>query len=158
MNDDERIEQKSAELFGVFTELSAEQKKIAADLIRQAAFLAVTLENLAEDIKESGPVETYVNGQHQHGRKISSSAKLYSSLVSKYATIVSKLLGLIPKESRPEKEEPARYDPATDPARIAAQKKFDEQRAKEQAFCDALRAGKIQQSDYRAFMDGEIAV
>ena len=156
MEKNERIDQKRAELLGVFERLSEEQRKVAADLIHQAAFLAVTLEDLAEEIERSGPVETYTNGKNQSGRKVSSSAKLYSALISKYANITAKLLALIPKDRETEKEKPERYDPARDPERIAAQKKLAEQRKKEEAFCAALSAGKIQQSDYRAFMDGEI--
>ena len=86
MEKDKRIEEKRNELLSVLDTLPEEKKKVASDLIDQASFLSVFLEDLADDIKESGPTEIYTNGRNQSGRKVSSSAKLYSSLIAKYTS------------------------------------------------------------------------
>ena len=97
MDNNERIKAKRKELLEIFQDLNENELKIAAGLIDQAAFLSVTLEDLAEDISENGTIEEYTNGANQSGRKISSNAKLYSSLIAKYTAITTKLLKIAPK-------------------------------------------------------------
>lgn len=97
----ERIAEKRAELEKLMAGLTANKKKIAGDLIRQAAFLGVTLEDLAESISINGTTEEYTNGANQSGRKVSSDAKLYSNLITKYSAIITKLIKLAPEEKRP---------------------------------------------------------
>lgn len=94
MEKSERIQKKREELESVFAELSDDQKQIANNLITQASFLSVTLEDLNEKINENGTTEQYTNGKNQSGTKISSDAKLYSNLISKYTAIITKLLKL----------------------------------------------------------------
>ena len=96
----DRIEAKKLELMEIFSGLPENHLKIAEDLIGQAAFMAVTLEELAAKIEENGTVEEYVNGANQSGRKISSDAKLYSALIAKYTAIVTKLIKLVPPEKK----------------------------------------------------------
>ena len=96
MDNSERIELKRAELMKSFETMPPEQLKVATDLIEQAAFLAVSLEDLAEIISQEGMTETYTNGANQSGRKISSNAKMYSALIGKYSTIITKLLKIVP--------------------------------------------------------------
>ena len=62
--------------------------------------MAVTLEDLAAKIQAEGVTEEYTNGANQSGRKISSNAKAYTSLIGKYTTITSKLLQLVPETPR----------------------------------------------------------
>ena len=98
---EKRIEQKKAELMETFEELPEEKLKVARDLIAQAAFLAVSLEDLSSIIGKEGMTEEYRNGKNQSGRKISSNAKMYSSLIGKYNTIVGSLLKIVPPPPKP---------------------------------------------------------
>jgi len=100
MEKSERIEAKRKELLAVFEDLSENQKKVASDLISQASFLSVTLEDLNNKINENGTVEEYTNGANQSGRKISSDAKLYCTLIAKYTAIVTKLLKIVPDSKK----------------------------------------------------------
>ena len=101
MNKEERKEAKVSELMQIYEELPEEKLKVASDLISQAAFMAIELEDLAEIISKEGMTEEYTNGANQSGRKISSNAKMYSSLIGKYASITTKLLQLVPVKSKP---------------------------------------------------------
>ncbi len=101
MEKGERIEAKREELEKLFAGLTENKKKIAGDLISQAAFLGITLEDLAESINKNGTVEEYTNGANQSGRKVSSDAKLYSNLIAKYSAIITKLIKLAPEEKGP---------------------------------------------------------
>lgn len=96
MDKNERIELKRAELMKSFETLPAEQLKVAQDLIAQAGFMAVELEDLAEIISKEGMTEQYTNGANQSGRKISSNAKMYGVLIGKYNSVVAKLLAIVP--------------------------------------------------------------
>ena len=96
MDKNERIELKRAELMQSFETLPAEQLKVAQDLIAQAGFMAVELEDLAEIISKEGMTEVYTNGANQSGRKISSNAKMYGVLIGKYNSVIAKLLAIVP--------------------------------------------------------------
>lgn len=148
MSREERVEAKRADLLEVFADLPEKQLRVASDLIDQAAFMAVTLEDLAVSISENGTVEEYTNGANQSGRKISSDAKLYSSLISKYTALVAKLLQLIPGEKKTARiEEPtAEEDPAS--AAVEAQNRH---KAKQDAFFAALKSGEVRQDQYKEF-------
>ena len=152
MENDKRVEQKRRELSRVFAGLSDNEKQVAGDLIDNAAFMSVLLEDLAKDIRENGTTEEYSNGATQHGRKISSSVKSYTSLINKYNAVISRLLGLIPEDSRPvrrETPETKLYSSIehTDENAAAAVKR----QKIDQDFLNALGAGKVTQGDYDDF-------
>lgn len=110
MDKNERIELKRTELMQSFETLPAEKLKVAEDLIGQAAFMAVELEDLAEIISEEGMVEEYQNGKSQRGRKISSNAKMYSALIGKYNAIITRLLKIVPTHVETETEKLKRHE------------------------------------------------
>lgn len=159
MDKEKRVEDKFNELRRLFETLPQNKLKAAEDLIKQAAFLAVTLDDLSYTMSVDGVVEEYTNGEHQKGRKLSSEAKLYSSLIAKYTAIVEKLLKMIPVEKLPETVSTDKADSygkeALEKARQAAEAQSEEKERLE-AFFSAVAAGLIRQEDYRAFMDGEL--
>lgn len=110
MTKEERITAKIAELMEIYKELPEEKLKVASDLIEQAAFMAVTLDDLSVCINEEGVTEEYTNGANQSGRKISSNAKMYGVLISKYSAIVSRLLKLVPSPKKLESKGLAEYE------------------------------------------------
>lgn len=149
MTKEERIENKRAELLQIYADLSENELKVAAGLIDQAAFLSVTLEDLAESITKNGTIEEYTNGKNQSGRKISSDAKLYNSLVAKYTAITTKLLQLVPKAKteKPERKEQEKNAAAD----LEAEKRRQRERAKTNAFLEAVKNGECDQNDYKEF-------
>ena len=148
MDNNERIEKKRTELMKSFATMPPEQLKVATDLIEQAAFLAVSLEDLAEIISKEGMTETYVNGQNQHGRKISSNAKMYSALIGKYSTIISKLLKIVPPA-------PVDKDREKEVQRKIQEAEKDRQdeyaQALHDAFVEACRRGEATYEHYTEF-------
>ena len=110
MDKNKRIELKRVELMESFENLQPEQLKVATDLISQAAFMAVELEDLAELISKEGMTEIYTNGATQSGRKISSNAKMYSALIGKYNSIVTRLLKIVPPHVETETEKLKRHE------------------------------------------------
>lgn len=106
MTQDERTRAKKRELLEIYGALPENELKAASDLIDNAAFLSVTLEDLQEDIKKNGVTEIYTNGEHQQGRKQSSAVKAYNSLMSKYVRIMSELLKRVPETKKIRRETP----------------------------------------------------
>lgn len=154
----ERINAKKTELMETFRDLSDDQLKVAADLISQAAFMAVTLEDLADSITENGTVEEYTNGANQSGRKISSDAKLYSSLIAKYTQIVSKLLPMVPGRTRSQSTAADEARKRAEHEARKAQAAMEERRERENTFLWAVASGKLKKDDYKAYMNGDIEI
>lgn len=162
MEKGERVAAKREDLLKILDNLPEIKKKIAADLIEQAAFLAVTLEDLNESINKNGTVEAYQNGANQSGRKVSSDAKLYSNLIAKYAAIITKLIQLIPdekgKNARIETPENTAFSEVERAAQGAADvERYKKQKRADEAFLKVLAAGKVTQDDYHDFVKSEWA-
>lgn len=93
----DKIKQERARLDGIYANLPQDIKKTADKLINNAAFMAVTLDDLAETISKNGCIEEYHNGANQSGFKKSSEVDVYNTMVKNYKSIVDTLLGLLPK-------------------------------------------------------------
>lgn len=154
MDKNERIELKRAELMQSFETLQPEQLKVAKDLISQAAFMAVELEDLAEIISSEGMTEEYTNGANQSGRKVSSNAKMYGVLIGKYNSIVSKLLGIVPPPE-PKPKEKTTIEIAAEREAAERRGRYDRQqqrtRAMDEAFMAAYRGKTATAEEYREF-------
>jgi hypothetical protein len=71
---------------------------IAKSLIANAAFMAITLQDLQDEINANGVVSKYQNGENQWGTKQSPEASTYISLVNRHNAVMKQLLDLLPKE------------------------------------------------------------
>lgn len=95
----QRIEAEKLRLAALFAEMDREDFYTALGLIEQAAFLRITLEDLAEDVRKVGPVEEYTNGKNQGGRKISSALDAYNKSMRTYTKVMDELWHMLPKRS-----------------------------------------------------------
>lgn len=80
----------------VFKDLEANKLKTCAALIDRAAFITISLEDLEEQLNDTGWVETYQNGENQYGLKKSAAADVHISLTKNLNAIVKQLLELVP--------------------------------------------------------------
>lgn len=154
MDKNERIELKRAELMKSFERLPAEQLKVATDLISQAAFIAVELEDLAEIISKEGLVEEYQNGQNQRGRKISSNAQMYATLLEKFKSISFGLLKIVPAPAEKPKEKSAIEKAAEEAERAEAERRdlvYKRQQQRDADFFAALKDGTATTNTYKEF-------
>lgn len=160
MDKEARIEKEKERLFKLFDNLDVNQLQTASGLIRSAAFLAVSLEDLEQIINNNGYLDEYENGANQSGVKISAAVQAYATLNAKYQSTIQKLLKIVPPTPKEKKAAASASDPKPerDPQRAEQLRQHEEQQKKEQLFFKALSAGKIQQSDYHAFMAGKIVI
>lgn len=91
-----RIKREKDRIMEVFKGLEPNKLKTCAALIDRAAFITVSLEDLEEQLNESGWVETYQNGENQSGMKKAAAADVHISLTKNLNAIVKQLLDLVP--------------------------------------------------------------
>ena len=94
---DTRIEAKLSIIERLFKELPENKKTLLRDLMTNAAFMAVALEDLQEDIKINGVVEHYQNGANQFGKKQSAAMQSYNTLIKNYKLVMEGLAKELPE-------------------------------------------------------------
>lgn len=71
---------------------------IISPLIRDAAFMRITLDELAAIINENGAIEEYRNGETQYGMKQSAALQSYINTMKVYTSTIKALDGWIPSK------------------------------------------------------------
>lgn len=97
------VKKKSKELNKlkkIFKEIEPGKRQTVEKLIANAAFMAESLDELQETIREKGFVEEYQNGANQHGIKKSSEVEIYNTMIKNYSSIIRQLVDLLPNESK----------------------------------------------------------
>lgn len=96
-NQDERINAEIDRLNGILVNLHESKRNIAKELIKNIAFMSVTLEDLQELIKNQGPIVMFEQGS-QSMMIENPAQKSYNTMVNRFTTATSKLFDLLPKD------------------------------------------------------------
>jgi hypothetical protein len=91
-----RIAKEKKRLMGIFSGLEENKLQTCYALIDRAAFITVSLEDLEEELNETGWTEAYTNGQNQEGIKQAAAAGVHISLTKNLNAIMKQLLDLVP--------------------------------------------------------------
>lgn len=97
LDKNQRIKREEDKLKSIFKDLADDARKTTEKLIGNAAFMAVTLEDLQEYINAHGCTEEYQNGENQFGKKKSSEVDVYNTMIKNYKAVIDTLLGRLPK-------------------------------------------------------------
>lgn len=97
-NNSDKIKAKEKIILKSLDGLSAEQVQINRDLVRNIAFMSVTLEDLANDIAINGVKEKYMNGANQYGYKDRTEVKTYNNMFKNYQSSLKQLNDLVGKK------------------------------------------------------------
>ena len=97
-----RIKKETRRLKAVFKDLDPNKLKTVDALIRRAAFITVSLEDLEDELNVYGWTEVYTNGKNQEGVKKSAAAEAHISLTKNLNAIMKQLLDLVPPAQRKE--------------------------------------------------------
>lgn len=95
-----RIKKEKERLLEIFKDLEPNKLKTCHTLIERAAFITVSLEDLEDQLNESGWVENYQNGENQSGVKKAAAADVHISLTKNLNAILKQLLDLVPPAKR----------------------------------------------------------
>ena len=97
-----RIKKEVRRLKAIFKDLDPNKLKTVDSLIKRAAFITVSLEDLEDELNVSGWTETYTNGRNQEGVKKAAAAEAHISLTKNLSTIMKQLLDLVPPAQKKE--------------------------------------------------------
>lgn len=100
---EQRIESEKRRLNKIFKGLEPNKLSTCKALISRAAFITVSLEDLEEQLNETGWVETYQNGESQYGLKKAAAADVHISLTKNLNAIIKQLLELVPPAQKKSK-------------------------------------------------------
>lgn len=84
----------------IFKDIEPNKRQTVEKLIANAAFMAESLDDLQEIIREKGFTEEYQNGANQCGVKKCSEVEIYNTMIKNYSSIVKQLVDLLPNESK----------------------------------------------------------
>ncbi len=104
MAPEEQIKQEIARLNGIFAEIDVRRKDIVEGLIEDAAFMRVTLTNLKNQVNEDGAIDEMCQGEYSILRE-HPAAKMYNTMIQRYAGVIKQLTDLFPKEVPKELED-----------------------------------------------------
>lgn len=91
-----RINREKKRLLEIFKDLEPNKLNTCQSLIDRAAFITISLEDLEEQLNETGWVEPYQNGESQFGMKKAAAADVHISLTKNLNAIIKQLLDLVP--------------------------------------------------------------
>lgn len=98
ITNDERISKELKKLKRIFKNIPKDKTTVVEGLIKNAAFMAVTLEDLQEDINKRGISEAYENTAGKISTKKTPEADIYNSMIKNYLAVIKQLVELLPKE------------------------------------------------------------
>ena len=99
---DQRIKREIARLKRVFRDLDKNKLQTVESLIKNAAFMAVSQEELQEISNAEGYTVEYQNGENQKGTKQSDAVKTHIAMTKNHASIIKQLTDLVPPEKKKE--------------------------------------------------------
>lgn len=99
---EQKIKREITRLNRVFKDLDKNKLQTVESLIRTAAFMSVSLEELQEIINEEGYTVEYQNGANQSGTKQSDAVKTHIAMTKNHASIIKQLTDLVPPEKKNE--------------------------------------------------------
>lgn len=102
---DARIKKEMTRLGKQFSNIDKKTLDTVQSLIRNAAFMAVTLDDLQETLNTEGLVSEYQNGENQWGTKKSPEAELYNTMIKNHMSIIKQLTDLLPKQERKDEDD-----------------------------------------------------
>lgn len=95
---DARIKAEIKRLNGILKDLPKATKSAAKSLIDNAAFMAITLEDLQNHINEHGCTTEYQNGENQWGTKKSPEVDIHIAMTKNHTAVMKQLADLLPKQ------------------------------------------------------------
>lgn len=102
MEKEKQIKKELQKLTELFKDMKEDQKRLTRPILERAAFMAVNLSELENDINENGCTELFVNGSQKMIRE-APATKVYNALIKNYMAVIKQLLELLPE--KPEADE-----------------------------------------------------
>lgn len=98
MTKENKIKQEIAKLNKIFADIPEDKKSLCEGLIKNAAFMFVTLEELQKEVNEHGAMMQYTSGNGFETIKDNPAQKAYTTMISRYSGIIDQLSKLLPSD------------------------------------------------------------
>lgn len=98
-NKEKAIKKELGRLTKLFKNIPENKKTLIDGLVKQSAWMFVTLQELQEDLNDAGLVEDFKNGKQQFVRE-NSLNKTYISLQKNYLATFKELMSYLPDEDK----------------------------------------------------------
>ncbi|MDD9149248.1 hypothetical protein OYT88_11855 [Sporolactobacillus sp. CQH2019] len=98
LSKDARIKKEFNRLKRIFKNLPKDRLTSVQSLMNNAAFMAVTLEDLQQAINENGVISEYKNGENQWGTKKSPEVDVYNTMIKNYSSVIKQLCDSLPDQ------------------------------------------------------------
>jgi hypothetical protein len=92
-----KIKPNKEKLNIIYEQVSEDKKEIAKDLIKELVFMAETLDELKENVKNNGAITLFEQGKQTMYIE-NPAMKSYNTTIQRYGTIYKQLIDLLPKE------------------------------------------------------------
>lgn len=102
---EKRIKKEINRLKKLFENMPKNTMDKVSSLIKNAAFMTITLEDLQETINIEGTVTEYKNGENQFGTKKSPEIEIYNTMIKNHMGIIKQLTELMPEEPKKKSNE-----------------------------------------------------
>ena len=84
----------------IFADVPESTLKLVNKMMIMAVNMEVHIQKLEEELKKTGFVEEYKNGEHQSGTKESTVSRSYATMVKNYTQVIRTLLSCLPEEQQ----------------------------------------------------------
>lgn len=101
----ERITREERRLKRNYKDIQKDKSAVVEGLIRRAAFMRATLEDMELDLDERGFVEMFAQGDQEPYERERPVARQYQQMNKNYQSIIKQLSDLLPKEPIKQKED-----------------------------------------------------
>lgn len=92
------IKKEEKKLNTIFKDIPEDKKSLCEGLIKNAAFMYVTLEELQEEINENGAMIKYQSGNGFDTIRDNPAQKAYTTMISRYTGIIDQLNKMLPSD------------------------------------------------------------
>lgn len=101
----ERITREERRLKRNYKDIQKDKSAVVEGLIRRAAFMRATLEDMELDLDSGGFVEMFAQGDQEPYERERPVARQYQQMNKNYQSIIKQLSDLLPKEPPKQKED-----------------------------------------------------
>jgi hypothetical protein len=101
----ERIEKEIKRIKKLFKVVDKDTLATVQSLVKNAAFMSITLDDLQDAMNQNGVISEYQNGENQWGTKKSPEVEIYNTMIKNHMAIMKQLVDLLPEQETNHKKD-----------------------------------------------------
>ena len=101
----ERIDREIKRIKKLLKAIDRETLATMQSLVKNAAFMSITLDDLQDAMNKNGVISEYQNGENQWGTKKSPEVEIYNTMIKNHMAIMKQLIDLLPEKDHHNKKD-----------------------------------------------------